>query len=611
MLIGFASCSQPIADAPQITETQQNGESNDKNNTNNNDNSTNNEKPVSPPSETNKNETEKPTDGSSQKDGYITLAGNSPYKIIYETGYSSQASKLINYLKMFDKTSSYTAKNDSTADSGASEILIGLTNRNASKAAKSAISTYLDFSILVDGNKIAIYANTAERLDAAIDYFASVLTYDKNGLLAYPTSETYVETYNKYGYPNLTIANKPIKDFSIVIPQNATQKEKDAAIALSEWIALNTGFSLTLNSDTSATSANEIIIGKANRDECSIYTADVDAKRFHSAIIKDQKLLLYAGNTGSYDSAIKAFIDNVKSSSGKVSNLNVIEETTSYSGKKAIFIGNSFIYWGGCVTYITNDEANEQIRAKGGDKGYFNEICKANGIDMDVYNYTYGGQNLNWIYTNKLQYMASSFCNDIDYVFISEAGENPSNFKSRVDKIAALFPNAEEIVYLAHENTFASGASNIINALPSLSAKGYKVVAWGALVRDVYTGKVKVPNATQTYNKNSFVKNSSGTLPSNAAVKSISGSGDNFHQNPLSGYITAQMCFSAITGASAIGQKYDFCWDKTIAPQYDLQNFVTCHYNNGQTTNFVEIFNSASDMRGLQVLMDEYMKKYN
>ena len=79
------------------------------------------------------------------------------------------------------------------------------------------------------------------------------------------------------------------------------------------------------------------------------------------------------------------------------------------NNKKAIFIGNSFIYWGTCVTFITNDEANDAIRIQGGDKGYFNEICKANGINMDVYNYTYGGQSLNWIYTNKLKNLEKSF----------------------------------------------------------------------------------------------------------------------------------------------------------------------------------------------------------
>ena len=71
------------------------------------------------------------------------------------------------------------------------------------------------------------------------------------------------------------------------------------------------------------------------------------------------------------------------------------------------------------------------------------------------------------------------------------------------------------------------------------------------------------------------------------------------------------MCFSAITDISAVGQKYDFCWDKTIAPQYDLQNFLKYQYGRGQTSNFIDVFNSKADMLGLQTLMDQYIKKYN
>ena len=288
-------------------------------------------------------------------------------------------------------------------------------------------------------------------------------------------------------------------------------------------------------------------------------------------------------------------------------------DTPSGEVKKAIFVGNSFIYWGGCVTFLTNDDANDPIRLAGSDKGYFNEICKANGLNIDVYNYTFGGKNLSWIYENKLKSLPQSFLDDIDYVFISEAGENSSSFQNSFYKVADLFKNAEEIAYLAHAYTYSKNATHIINALPSLAESGVKIVAWGELVYDVYNGKVSVPGATLTYNKNTFIKNmsSSEKMDENAAVTSISGKGDNYHQNPLSGYITAQMCFSAITYELAEGQRYDFCWDKTIAPQYDLENFLTYQYGKNQTSNFIEVFNSPSDMLGLQILMDQYFDKYN
>jgi len=624
MLASFISCTMPTDDDIERQAPNEENQSPSDNSTSSNEVSTS--PSINTPIESDKvtesdktTETDKNTESNEStnttdiKKDYITIAGNKPYKIVYQSQYSAQAETLLKFLKIFDKDTNFSISTDIVSDSGSPEILIGLTNRAASTNAKNATNTYLDYSITVTDNKIAIFANTAERLNEAIEYFLAQLKFDNNGFLAYPTSDPYVNSYKNYTYPSLTINGDDIKKFSIVIPQNATQKEKDASKNLSEWIALNTGYLPKIVTDNATQTNNEIIIGNANRTECSIYSANVAEQRFHSAIIKNKKLLLYAGNSGTYDSAIKAFTDNAQLTKGSVKNLNVIEETTAYDGKKAIFIGNSFIYWGGCVTFLTNDDSNEIIRSAGGDKGYFNEICKANGINMDVYNYTYGGQNLDWIYNNKLKNLSSTFLNDIDYVFISEAGQNNSNFKTTVNKVANLFKNAEEIVYLAHEYTFSQNATYIINSLDDLSNEGYKIVAWGALVNDVYNKKVAVPNATLQYNKNTFIKNSSSSekMNSNAAVISRDGYGDSFHQNPLSGYITAQMCFSAITDASAVGQKYDFCWDKTIAPQYDLENFLTYQYGKGQTSNFIEVFNSKSDMLGLQTLMDQYMKKYN
>ena len=569
------------------------------------------------PNQTSSDKTQKDDDTSKQNssdkstDRTTTDSSNGiPTKIIYASEYAEQANTLLTSLKKLDKKSTYTKSDDSSKDNGSPEILLGLTNRTVSAQIKNVLPTYLDYSIAVSGNKIAIYANTPERLDAAIKYFVAALKTD-NGALIYSGKALYTNSYTAYKYPNMKIANVLIKNFSIVVPKDATQKEKDASLSIMKWIATNTGITLPIVTDSTSAKTNEIIIGKANRSECSIYnTSNID-QCLHSATIKDKKLLLYAGNAGSYNNAIKAFSDQVTASKGNVSSLNVTSDLSKYSGKKAIFIGNSFIYWGGCVTFITNDDYNESLRYAGGDKGYFNEVCKSNGVNMDVYNYTYGSKNLEWIYSNKLKSLPSSFLGDIDYVFISEAGENNSSIVSTVEKISALFTKAEEIVYLAHENNFSSNHTSIINALPTFSQKGLKVVAWGKLVYDVYKGNVKVPNATQTYNKNSFVKHSTGTMSTDAAVTRVDFSGDSFHQNPLAGYITAQMCFSALTGTSSVGQKYEFCWDKTIAPQYDLQNFVTHQYNNGQTTNFVEIFKSPADMAGLQVLMDKYLEKYN
>ena len=560
-------------------------------------------------------ETEAETDDGTPTDK-IVLSGDTRYRIVYaKDADPAPAKKIYNRLKALDKNAIkddyYVLTTDETPADNTPEILVGLTNRTESSEAKDELATYLDYSISVKDKKIVIYANTVERLSDATKYFTGELVKTDSGMIYYPTSKQYVNTYEKYELPALKIAGTEIGKFSIIIPATAGDSIKSVAADLQLWIAEKTGKMLTIKADTEAATENEILIGKTSRPENAPFTDAFAKDIYYSTSISGKKLVIYAGTNGSLFAAASAFKAKALEQKGDVAQITEDKAPIYVNNKKAIFIGNSFIYWGGCVTFIKNHEINEPIRAAGGDKGYFNEVCKANGINMDVYNYTYGGQNLDWIYENKLKNKEKEFLDSIDYVFISEAGQNQSTFTATVDKVASLFPKAEEIIYLAHENTFSSNATHIIDALPKLSQKGIKVVAWGDLVRDIYTGEIAVPGATLEYNKNSFVKNSTGIMSDEAAVVRTNNTGDSFHQNPLAGYITAQMCFSAITGSLCEGQKYDFCWDKTIAPQYDFDNFVKHQYNNGQTTNFVEIFNSESDMLGIQKLMDEYMNKYN
>ena len=546
----------------------------------------------------------------------IIISGETRYRIVYpKDADPAPAKKIYNRLKALDKNATtddyYVLTTDETPEDNTPEILVGFTNRAASTEAQAKLATYLDFSITIAQNKIVISANTDERLSEATKYFSNELTKTKSGTIYYPTNKDYVKAYTQYELDALKIGGVEIKQFSIIISATAADAEKAAALELQAWLAEKVGFMIPVKTDAEEASANEIIIGKTLRPECSEFTEEFANNVYYSATLSGTKLLLFAGANGSIASAINAFKSKAVELGGEINELNESKAPSAIDNKKAIFIGNSFIYWGGCVSYIKNDAEFEELRAAGGDTGYFNEICKANGVSIDVYNYTYGGKDLTWTYENILKNKDKEFFDSFDYVFISEAGQNSSSFVATFEKIAGLFPNAEEIVYLAHENTFRSNATHIINALPELSAKGYKIVAWGALVSDVYNGNVSVPGATLQYNRNSFVKNSTGEMPSNAYVTSLNNQGDTHHQNPLAGYITAQMCFSAITGSLCEGQAYEFCWDKTIAPQYDLQNFLECQYNTGQTSNFIEIFNSPEDMKGLQILMDKYMTKYN
>jgi hypothetical protein len=55
-----------------------------------------------------------------------------------------------------------------------------------------------------------------------------------------------------------------------------------------------------------------------------------------------------------------------------------------------------------------------------------------------------------------------------------------------------------------------------------------------------------------------------------------------------------------------VGQPYTFCFDKELHKKFDLEAFKEGNYPDGET-NFIEVFHSEADMRGLQKLVDAYL----
>ena len=101
-----------------------------------------------------------------------------------------------------------------------------------------------------------------------------------------------------------------------------------------------------------------------------------------------------------------------------------------------------------------------------------------------------------------------------------------------------------------------------------------------------------------TYNKNTFIVNKSTS--------------DGYHPNQLAGYITTLMTYCAITGRSAVGQPYDFVGDESLSSDGVYRTFdeyIAKYYREGQTTNYPSVFASADDMRGIQTLIDQYLKE--
>lgn len=282
------------------------------------------------------------------------------------------------------------------------------------------------------------------------------------------------------------------------------------------------------------------------------------------------------------------------------------KKTTSLDGKKIIFIGNSFTHYGNVV--LRRDQSIQSQRKRSNDKGYFYQLCKKNGAEVNVTNWCYGGHDLSCLFE---VCKANRGCDGVihkddivdrnyDYVVMQQGSlsRNSTDLLDKCKMVMDFFKEANpnvKFVFLVHEQAHTT-EYKWLPEVKKLEEAGVTVVDWGKLVYDLINGNVSVPNATQIYNKNSFIICKSKT--------------DGGHPNILTGYITTLMTYCAITGESAVGQDYSFCNDSTITRHFDFSRFIEDYYTyDNATTNFPEIFESESDMKGIQQLIDKYLKE--
>ena len=285
----------------------------------------------------------------------------------------------------------------------------------------------------------------------------------------------------------------------------------------------------------------------------------------------------------------------------------------SLEGKKIIFIGNSFIHHGFTVLRIPQTVLGQEERS--GDRGYFYQLCKSNREHVDVTAWTFGGHTLTDLFDgcchagrgcdgeDHLSKLKDRF---YDYVVISAGsrGKSDMEFLGNIQKIIDVFQSANPYVkffYLCNVASYGISSchqiqKNILNSLKLLGDMGVTVVDWGGFVMGLINGTVSVANATQPYNKNSFIICKSEI--------------DGFHPNLLSGYITSLMLYCAMTEKSAVGQSYSFCNDPSVHVKFDFELYRRKHYSyNGSVTNFHKIFSSPTDMRGIQSRIDDFLKE--
>ena len=291
--------------------------------------------------------------------------------------------------------------------------------------------------------------------------------------------------------------------------------------------------------------------------------------------------------------------------------------------KKIIFIGNSYTYYGQTVHNGSSKTLTQDKRT--GDKAFFYQLCKSNGADVTVTNWTFDGHNIRWLFngdcgaTNKTcvgedhkSYLTDKY---FDYVVL-QPGKNDifdgyeSDDAANVENVLKFFrdanPNVKFVLSVPYHCYGNIGSDKILtktylNNLKKYEKDGMIISDWGGVVEDILNKKVQVPNSTLSYTKNTFVISKSAS--------------DGYHPNMLSGYITTLMTYCAITGERARGKTYAFCNDSslnttTVNYYFNFANYIDKFYTypSGVTTNFDQVFASENDMLGIQKIIDAYLK---
>lgn len=278
------------------------------------------------------------------------------------------------------------------------------------------------------------------------------------------------------------------------------------------------------------------------------------------------------------------------------------------NGKKIIFIGNSFTFHGYALMHQKEAVLTQAERT--GDYGYFYQLCKRNGAQVEITNWCFGGHNLSDIFfepctlnkdckgTDHKRYLEDTW---FDYVVIQPYLEKgyAGDLKAYLEPVMKIFRDANpDVKFLLQVPHMAcEKEAEWVKGIDQMKEFGVTVCNWGQLCHDIVEGRTQVPGATQAYGRPTFVVSASES--------------DGYHQNLLVGYLTALMIYSAITGDSPVGQPYDFCNDATIDQRFDFEAYKQKKYVYETYTNFAEVFASAADMQGLQQLVEQYLTTYN
>ncbi len=181
-----------------------------------------------------------------------------------------------------------------TPDENAYEILLGATNRSQSEEALNSIPEDKTFVIKFYEKKIVINAKNNIALLVAIDYFCNtyVAAADENKVLNTKLGESY------YGVADsmLELIKEGQAIYHLVRPQNASQVEKDAVVALQQKMISLTKTSVRIYDDFEYdANTTEIVIGPTSFPETQQVLDTLNYGQY--AITKVNNKIIITGHT--------------------------------------------------------------------------------------------------------------------------------------------------------------------------------------------------------------------------------------------------------------------------------------------------------------------------
>lgn len=271
-------------------------------------------------------------------------------------------------------------------------------------------------------------------------------------------------------------------------------------------------------------------------------------------------------------------------------------------GKRVVFFGNSHTYYSRCVI---DQGQSTTLNGRTNDQGIFYQLCKANGVEVNVTNYAFGVHQLSDFYSGSCaagkhdgyDHMADFGDDfDYDYVIIQQGTKDPANdLVGDVQKLVEPFKKANpdvKVIFQVHQLAYTRDYK-WLEKVKLLKDEGVTVVDWGGMLHGILQGTQTVPGTEQTFNENSFVISQSES--------------DGYHPNLLVGYVTALMTYCAITGEKAEGQPWEFP-NNPIMGENAIKAYRTSYYTYNKETNFDAVLLSETEMLGFQKLIDQYMQ---